>query len=212
MIVGVAQIVLNVADLDVASQRFTGDGWTTSFRCTEIPNHAAKHAFQATPRAALDMVHFAKTDTTAVEITSYAGGPPAGETAYELTDGGVHVRACDPQASKRFWIALGFVEREQGALEARALMPAWRLRVVIEAVDGPRPRTSVDADGCVLVTVLTTAIEPDLERLRATGLLVQSSPPWAELIAERTTTVAIVEGPSGELVELLQAPRASRDE
>ena len=212
MIVGVAQVVLNVADLDGASRRYAADGWTTSFRCTGIPNHAAKSPFQATPRAALDMAHFAKTDATAVEITSYAGGPPAGEAAYELIDGGVQVRAGDPEASRRFWAALGFVEQRPGILEARALAPAWRLRVVLEAVDRPHPSNSVDADGCVLVTILSTAIKPDFERLRATGLLVQSAPPWDELIAERTTTVAMVEGPSGELVELLQAPRAKRDE
>lgn len=212
MIVGVAQLVLNVADLQAASERYVADGWTASFRCDAIPNHPLKRPLQASERSALDMVHLAKPGTRAVELTSYADGPPAGDTVYTPTREGVRIAACEAQASERFWSALGFARRPDGALDARAVLPAWRLSVVLDSVQGPRPQTSLDAAGWVLVTVLTTAIQADLERLTATGLLVQSAGPWDELIAERQTTVALVKGPSGELVELLQAPRTGRDE
>lgn len=212
MIVGVAQLVLNVADLDTASERYLADGWKAGFRCDGIPNHPSKRPLQARERSALDMVHLARPGTPAVEITSYADGPPAGATVYTPMERGVRLAACDAQASERFWCALGFTRRPDGLLEARAVLPTWRLCVALDHVDGPRPRTSLDASGWVLVTVLTTAIHADLERLIATGLLVQSAGPWDEQIAERPTTVAVVEGPSGELVELLQAPRTGRDE
>lgn len=95
-------------------------------------------------------------------------------------------------------------------LEARAMFPAWQLRVALQPSSGERPHTSVDADGCVLVTLLTTTIERELERLAATGLLLRFTSAWEEQVGGRTVTVAIVEGPSGELVELLQVSRGVR--
>jgi catechol 2,3-dioxygenase-like lactoylglutathione lyase family enzyme len=212
MIVGVAQIVLNVADLDQASAPYLADGWRETFRVQSIPNHAAKASLQATPRRALNMVHLTPPEGGAVELTCYEGAPPIGGTVYEVDDH-VRVHAAELERSHTFWLALGFSERADGLLEARAMLPGWRLAVELVRSDRVGPATSVDADGCVLVTVLTTAIEPELERLRGMGLLLRFTPSWTEQIGTRTATVAIVEGPSGELVELLQAPRrAERDE
>lgn len=212
MIVGVAQLVLNVPDLEAEVRAHTDVGWTISFRSEGLPNHPSKRAFQAASRTTLDMVHLVKRGSTAIEITRYAGAPTAGTTVYELAGDRVRVVAKEPQASSSFWAALGFSERADGMLEAKAVLPDWRLTIELVPTDQPARKTCVDADGCVLVTVLTTSIETDFERLSATGLLVESASPWVESIAGRTTTVAMVRGPSGELVELLQAPRASRDE
>lgn len=212
MIAGVAQIVLNVADLDRACAPYLADGWRETFRVTSIPNHAAKAPLQAARRRALDMVHLTPAEGIAVEFTCYEGAPPAGETVYEL-DGHVRVHAGELERSRAFWQALGFSERADGLLEAGALLPGWRLALELVDSDRVHPATSVDAEGCVLVTVLTTAIEPELERLRGSGLLLRFTPSWTEQIGTRTAVVAIVEGPSGELVELLQAPRrTARDE
>ena len=49
-------------------------------------------------------------------------------------------------------------------------------------------------------------------RLEETGLLLRSTPSWLETAAGRSVAVAFVEGPSGELVELLEAHRSSDDE
>jgi len=212
VIVGVAQLVLNVTDLEAEVRAHTDAGWSIGFRCEGLPNNPSKAPFQAAARATLDMVHLVKRGSTAVEITHYAGPPPAGATAYELADGGVRVRATEPHGSRDFWGALGFNVRANGILEAGAVLPDWQLSVELVPTDPPPVKTSVDAEGCVLVTVLTTSIEADFERLSTTGLLVESASPWVESIAGRTTTVAMVKGPSGELVELLQAPRAARDE
>jgi len=158
------------------------------------------------------MVHLTPREGAAVELTRYEGAPPAGETVYEVDDH-VRVHAAELERSRAFWHALGFFQRADGLLEARAMLPGWRLALELVRSDRVGPATSVDADGCVLVTVLTTAIEPELERLRRTGLLLRFTPSWTEQIGTRTAVVAIVEGPSGELVELLQAPRrAERDE
>jgi hypothetical protein len=209
MIVGVAQIVLNVTDLEQASAPYLGDGWAETFRVRSLPNHAAKASLQATARSALDMVHLTPREGTAVELTRYEGGPPAGDTVYELGDH-LRVHASEMERSQAFWAALGFSGRPDGRLEARAMLPAWQLALELVSSDRVGRETTVDADGMVLVTVLTTAIKPELERLRRTGLLLRFTPSWTEQIGNRTVVVAIVEGPSGELVELLQAPRTGQ--
>ena len=208
MILGAAQVVLNVADLDQACRPYLDRGWQETFRVGQLPSHPAKRGMQAVERCALGIVHLTPPEGTAVELTCYRGAAPAGESVYEL-DRHVKVSAAAPERSRGFWHALGFAKRDDGLLEMRALLPAWRLAVELQGVDGAPPATCVDADGCVLVTLLTTAIEPELARLRATGYLSRFTAPWTERLGSRTVVVAIVEGPSGELVELLQAPRGN---
>ena len=210
MTVGVAQVVVNTADLDALCRSYVARGWKETFRADRLPNHPAKTPFQATERSALDMSHMTLAASTSVEVTRYVGGPPEGATVYELDEGGVRLRACEPRASRAFWGALGFSCQGGDVLEARAMLPAWQLRMALAPSDGEPPRTSVDAEGCVLVTVLTTAIERELEQLAATGLLKRFTSAWEERVAGRTVTVAFVEGPSGELVELLEVPGGAR--
>ncbi len=212
MIVGVAQLVVNVPDLVVASRAYTATGWAPTFSTGEIANHPNKLGFQARPRTSLQMVHLDRPGETAIEITSYDGGLTAGATAYELAGGGVRVRCSEPDRSEKFWTALGFVGQGSGRMQARALLPAWRLPIELQTGDSRLHETSVDAEGCVLVTMLTTALEFDLDRVTSTGLVLRSTPSWQETISGRPTTIAIIEGPSGELVEMLQAPDKSRNE
>jgi catechol 2,3-dioxygenase-like lactoylglutathione lyase family enzyme len=210
MTVGVAQVVLNTGDLDAASRPYLARGWKETFRADRLPSHPAKVPFQAVERNALDMSHLAIAARTSVEVTRYAGHPPAGATVYVLDGAVVRVRACEPGASHAFWRALGFTHRGPNVLEVPAMLPAWRLHVALEPSSGERPHTSIDADGCVLVTLLTTAIERELERLAATGLLLRCTSAWEEQIGGRMVTVAFIEGPSGELVELLQVAKGVR--
>lgn len=207
MIIGVAQLVLNAPDLDRGCQPYLDAGWTETFRVDRLANHAVKRPLQAVERSELGLVHLTPPDGVAVEVTCYADGPPSGESVYRLEDRALELRASAAAGSARFWHALGFREEGDGWLQARAVLPVWRLRLRLEPSAEPRPVTTVDACGCVLVTVLTTALEHDLGRLRETGLLLRFTASWTEQIGTRTTSVAIVEGPSGELVELLQAPR-----
>jgi hypothetical protein len=210
MTVGVAQVVVNAADLDAVRRLYLAKGWKEMFHADRLPNHPAKIPFQASRRSALDMSYLACAATTSVEVTRYADHPPAGATVYELDGAVVRLRACEPRASRAFWCALGFAYLGENMLEARAMLPAWRLQVELQSSSGEPPCTSVDADGCVLVTLLTTAIEWDLEQLAATDLLLRSTSAWEEQVGGRTVTVAFVEGPSGELVELLQVSRGAR--
>lgn len=208
MILGVAQIVVNVADLDGAAAPLLAAGFQESFRAIALPNHAHKRPVQSGDRETLDMAHLTPAGGVAIELTAYAGAPPAGATVYTLKDAELTLTASDPGASTRFWAQLGFAETAPGRLENRAMLPAWRLTITVEPATAERsPRTTVDADGCVLVTVLTTNVEQELARLLDTGFLLRSTAAWTEQIADRSPTVAIVEGPSGELVELLQAPK-----
>ena len=204
MMIGVAQLVLNTADLDAVRGPYLAKGWKETFRADRHPNHPEKIPFQALARTALDVSHLACTETTAIEVTRYAGRPPAGTTVYELEGEGISLCARNAAASRAFWQALGFTSDGENVLQAPAIFPTWQLRLTLRPSSGERPRTSVDADGCVLVTLLTTALERDLRRLAATGLLVRFTSAWEEYIGGRAISVAFLEGPSGELVELLQ--------
>jgi len=145
-----------------------------------------------------------------VELTRYEGAAPAGAAAYafDRDAGRMEARTSDPDASLRFWTeSLPFRVGDDGLLALTAPLPAWRLEVrLVPAPEGGR-RTTVDADGYVLVTLLSTDIAGDLARLEASGLVLRSTPSWRETIGDRQAHVALVEGPGGELVELLEAPR-----
>ena len=213
MILGAAQVVINVERLEDAERDLAEAGYAATFREASLANHPAKEPFQARPRTQLAMSHFTPPSPgMAVELTAYAGDAPAGAAPYELVrrDGlveAVRVRCAEPDASRAFWNAgLGFRDGG-GALEFAAISAAWRLRVVLEPRDDPAPATSVDAPGCVLVTMLSTDLARDLATLAAEQPLGRSTEPWTERVGGRDVTVAVIEGPSGELVELLQPPR-----
>jgi hypothetical protein len=115
----------------------------------------------------------------------------------------------DRAASGAFWDALNAPQSENGLRRFGAALPAWRL--TITTTDGPSRAgtTTVDADGCVLVSLVTSNIDAELARLhRHDVLLHRATEAWDEDVAGRTLRVAIVEGPAGELVELLQIPSA----
>jgi hypothetical protein len=207
MTIGVAQVVVNAVDLDAMCRSYLAKGWKETFRAELLPNNPTKIPFQAIERRTLDMRHLTFDAKPAVEITHYIGHPPAGVTVYELDGTVVHLHACEPRASRAFWHALGFSNGGGNVLEARAMLPAWQLQIRLQPSSEERPHTSVDAEGCVLVTLLTTAIERDLEQLAATGLPRRFTPAWEEQLGSKMVTVAFIEGPSGELVELLQVAR-----
>jgi catechol 2,3-dioxygenase-like lactoylglutathione lyase family enzyme len=212
MILGVGQVVLNVRDLEASEAELVRAGYTRTFEERALPNHAAKAVVQGASRAALDMVHLnAPGPTTAVELTSY-GDAPTGRAAFEyLAPAQVRAPTADVEASRRFWEeGLGFREADGGTLAPRAMMPAWRLGVLPVPAAVSADETTVDAEGCVLVTVLSTAVDDDLRRLDTAGHLSRSTAAWSETIAGRALRVAIVAGPGGELVELLEVPRTAR--
>jgi predicted enzyme related to lactoylglutathione lyase len=234
---GVAQVVVNLPALPPAEAVLAAAGYEVQFREEGIPNHPAKAPFQAARREELAMVHFsAPAGGTAVELTAYAGEPPAGRPAYRLATGGprplpglservvatgrpgvvaeVELHVADPEASAEFWTAaLGF-RRSPGMgdrvlLERIGAVPAWALAVSVhESQD--RSAATVDADGCVLVTFVVTALDDDLARIAAHGDGVMSSPAWRESVGGGEIRVAMAAGPSGEPVELLELGRPGR--
>jgi catechol 2,3-dioxygenase-like lactoylglutathione lyase family enzyme len=209
MILGVGQIVLNVRNLDAIESDLVSAGYKRTFEERGLANHRAKAVVQGASRGSLDMVHLnAPGATPAVELTSY-GDAPVGRAAFEYLPP-AHVRAptAHPEASAGFWQdGLGFREADGGALELRAMMPAWRLGVLPVPAEVGADETTVDAEGCVLVTVLSTGVDEDLRRLEGAGHLTRSTAAWSETVAGRRLRVAIVAGPGGELVELLEMPR-----
>ena len=202
MIFGVAQLVVNVAEIEDAAANLERSGYVATFAERGLPNQPEKESFQGASRRALDLLHFKSPDGgVAIELTAY-DGPPAGAPSYRLEPSGVALAASD--ASGAFWTdGLGF-RRSGDRLRFPAAFPAWRLDLDLETGDpgSGTPRT-VDADGCVLVTMLVTDVEREVERL-ARIATVRPSGVWQERVAGRDLRVAVVAGPSGELVELLE--------
>jgi len=216
VILGVAQVVVNVESLPDAERVLQSAGYVRSFAEDALPNHPAKAPFQATVRDRLALAHFAAPGAApAIELTQYAGAPPRGEAAFRLVASAalpgiadevgsdppsVPVAVRVPGRSDAFWQAIGFVD-DGFALSFPALMPSWRLR--LERDTGrERSNATVDARGCVLVTMLSTDVAGDLRRLE--NLVLRSSAAWAETVGGRPLRAALVEGPAGELVELLE--------
>ena len=205
MILGPAQIVANTSDPEVAEARFRRRGYSLAFAAT-VPNHPAKVVLQAGRRTSLALRHMTSATTApAVELTTY-DGDTAGDASYALAeaDGDIlrlDVHTDDADASAAFWRHAGF--RPHGdVLRFSGLHAAWRLD--LRLVPGRRLRTTVDAEGVVLVTLLTTSAGDDLHDLaagarRRTGV-------WDEDVGGRPLRVAMLEGPGGELVELIETP------
>ena len=162
------------------------------------------------PRSALAMVHLTPpSPAPAVELTAYTDGAPAGTAAFLMDNSqAVTTTTDDRAASGAFWDALSAPEGEDGVRRFGAALPAWRL--AITTIDGPSRAgaTTVDADGCVLVSLVTSNVDAELARLHRGDVLRRATTAWDEDVAGRTLRVAIVEGPAGELVELLQIPSA----
>lgn len=199
MILGVPQVVVGVADVTAAEAPLLAAGFTRTFAEPALASHPAKAPLLSRPREALAMVHLtAPSARPAVELTSY--GAPGGTAAFVLEDDRVRAPTDDPAASTAFWAALG---RGEDDVVGGAL-PGWRLAVAVEPSPARAGATTLDADGCVLVTVATTKVAPELRRLQGLGVLRRAAGPWSEQVAGRALEVAIVEGPGGELVELLE--------
>ncbi|MET0604782.1 MAG: hypothetical protein ABW167_22570 [Baekduia sp.] len=234
MILGAVQVVVNVADLAAAEAPLTAAGFTRSFHEPRLASHPAKDIMVSGPRDALAMVHLTPPTlphtsvegrlnprgrgsvvprrlqpALAIELTAYAGGAPAGAAAFTMsTSGEVTSPTDDRAASGAFWDALNAPQDDDGLRRFGAALPAWRL--TITTVDGPSRAgtTTVDANGCVLVSLVTSNVDAELARLHRGGVLRRATEAWDEDVAGRTLRVAIVEGPAGELAELLQIPSA----
>lgn len=239
MILGVAQLVVNLARLEDGAGVLEDAGYELLFEQRGLASHDAKAPFQSASRRDLDMAHFTAPDATvAIELTAYGGEPPSGACAYRLepsagegdADGGLasHLAARTPGAaaalvlrgdlerSGSFWCeALGFAELSRGhgavTLAPRAPLPSLSISLTLTEASPKRGATTVDARGCVLMTVLTTSIEDDLALVGAHDAALRFSPCWDERVAGRPIRAALVEGPSGELIELLQAPRGDSE-
>jgi hypothetical protein len=195
VIVAVAQIVINTADADAAAKGLEARGYTRTFAERGLANHSAKAHLQAAARTRLDLLHLTPPQPgPAIEVTAY-DGTPAGRAAYEWDGTTVTATVSDAAASRAFWTGLGF--RDGELLEFPGPLPSMRLALALRERPDAEPAT-VDADGCVLVTLLSTDVETD-----AAG-----ADTWTETIDGRELRIGMIRGPGGEPVEILQLPKA----
>lgn len=210
MILGAVQVVVNVADLALAEAPLSAAGFTRSFHAPRLASHTVKDIMLSGPRDALAMVHLTPpAPAPAVELTAYADGAPAGAAAFTMDNShAITTTTHDRAASGAFWDALNAPQGDGGVRRFGAALPAWRLTVTTADGPGRVGQTTVDADGCVLVSLVTSNVDAELARLHRSAVLHRATEAWDEAVAGRTLRVAIVEGPAGELVELLQIPSA----
>jgi hypothetical protein len=210
VILGAVQVVVNVADVAAAEAPLSAEGFARSFHEPRLASHPAKDMLLSGPRDALAMVHLTPpAPAPAIELTAYAGGAPAGVAAFTMdTSQEIATTTHDRAASGAFWDALNAPLGDDGLRRFGAALPAWRL--ALTTIDGPgrAGTTTVDAAGCVLVSLVTSNVDAELARLHRGDVLRRATEAWDEAVAGRTLRVAIVEGPAGELVELLQIPSA----
>ncbi len=232
MILGVAQIVANVHDLSFSVQALCATGWQVTFR-DELANHPAKTPLQSRVRTRMSLVHLnPPAPIPAIELTSYVGEQSSARAAFEAAVPGlprgavpgvspaertmsVRLPAAEPEASLAWWCeGLSFwptrARADEQELEFRALLPSWRLSLVIARCSPDASSATVDACGVVLVTMVSTDIEADLARVGRTSGSSVCTGPWEEDVGGRRLRVAMVRGPSGEIVELLQTPKIAR--
>jgi catechol 2,3-dioxygenase-like lactoylglutathione lyase family enzyme len=197
VIIGVAQLIVNAADPDAAAGALEASGYARKWTERALPNHPAKAPLQGAPREALDLVFLTPPEPgVAIEVTGYHGPAPAGRAAYRWDGATATAVVSDAPASRAFWSELGFREGADGALEFPAPVASLRLRLALEERPGVEPGT-VDADGCVVVALLSTDAAAD----------ARGAETWTETVDGRDLKVGMLRGPGGEPIEMLQLPR-----
>jgi len=155
-----------------------------------------------------------ETDHVADEV---AGGEvwwsPTIEAGYVLRSGSPAPirdfvwRSAEPDASAAFWRLFGFAPDPANAPNDRRFRfrgvdgVACSLTLVADSRATALPVTRLDAAGFTCFAFVTTSVDRDLKDLRAAGM--KTSAVASITPGDRPLQVAFVEGPDGEVVELI---------
>ena len=122
----------------------------------------------------------------------------------EAQEGGIAeviCRSSDAAASRIFWTeGLGFSETD-GKTFFKAVFPHWSLKISFREDREWKPGF-LDSAGFPCLAFLTRNIEEDLLRLGKAGAAC-STRPFRMQVNHKSLKAAIVRGPGGEIVELL---------
>lgn len=136
---------------------------------------------------------------------SDAGGAATGVRA-------LLVPVADVARAQEFWLsAMGCGLVAEGRSEAgpwvrvafRAPVPQWSLDVILAEGDGQPGSSLLDAAGFPCLGLLSTNVPRDSDRMRQAGAREGSGEFHVE-INGKTLRIAVVRGPDGELLELIQ--------
>ena len=166
--------------------------WIDSWKSTPLTNGTASNDLATTSTAVV----------TATKVTA-----PRGIAA-------VGIEVADLERSLRFWqigLQCRLIERgttdtacSWAKLTFRALRPTWSLEVVlVESTPIARSLPMLDDQGATCLALLSTDCESDAVRAgSASG--GSTSQTFTLTVAEKPLRIALVRGPDGEIVEIIQ--------
>lgn len=235
MILGAAQVVVNVASLRRAERALGDYGYRRTFAEPHLNCDPAKRPLLSRDRPTLALAHYAApTGGTPVELTMYGGGPPGGDAAFQLLRPRLDLERalphCKGQGARveapaevqlasdggdeevRFWSEVGFAPTGSSSdpvgFRLRGVVANMRVGLRLDAAASPVTQPTLDAHGCVALTLVTTTIDADCRRSVAAGAAREVCGPWHERVGGRELRVAMLQAPSGAIVELIQLPRS----
>jgi catechol 2,3-dioxygenase-like lactoylglutathione lyase family enzyme len=151
-----------------------------------------------------------------------ATAPSASNRESEFRLRTIAISTSNWQGTRRFWRdGLGWTvasEVEEGSppigcgsppvgatalLERKSLIDEWSLSVVVRLDLSRRRRTSLDEPGWTCAAMVSSDVEGDLLRLADCGAS-ESTPPFEFAAGGRRLRIALVRGPAGEIVELIE--------
>lgn len=128
------------------------------------------------------------------------------------------IRASDIEQSRRFWMEgigasmVGFGKRPLGRswirLNLRSPVPSWSLDLLLVESDRLTEKPMLDDRGANCLALLSTDLDTDLDRLSTIGPGGRSSA-FELTVANKPLKIALVRGPAGEIVELIQPVRTN---
>lgn len=213
MILGASHLTLASQDAPQAARALEDRGFTLDFTDPRVVNSPEKQPLlSASGRAAktIGIRYFKGRAGPAVELLSYPTAGPDHPSRFipEFVDGslvGVTCPVDDLRKAEGFWREAGLKPAGGGMLELTAPLPQWRLRLTLRKEEaGVVP--GLDSLGYHCLSLLSSDIDADLKRLSA-STLGEASVPFDVVVNQKTLRAAMVRGPGGGLVELIEVRR-----
>lgn len=213
MIMGVDHIALSCLEIETACKNLEKDNFKVRFCEKNIPNKIEKKEFLNHYQKTHSLAFIEAQKGPAIELTEHGSSFASGESIYRVQQGKgtietVEVLACDFEASRSFWRdKLRFEEKVLRADEAVKLkltspFPQWNLEVDLIQSSGEKRKNYLDVEGFSCIAFISNKIESDLENIWQAGK--RASEVFELEVNRKWLKVAMVEGPSGEIIELIE--------
>lgn len=200
MILGFAHLAINYGDLATAEAEWLARGYARAALHRGVPNHPAKRAFTGHYQAQHDLLLMQGSGLWPLELTCH--GPTQSENRQlAWAPDAIRVTLSDPAPLRGVLReGLGFQEAPAGELHLDSRLPAWSCRLRLQA--GASEPVRLDAAGPTCLAFYSNRIEEDASRLIALGASDYSGV-FDLTLGERAMSIALLRGPGGPLLELI---------